>query len=238
MIRVDVEGAIVQAAERRVLNDVQFSADSSEWVAIVGPSGAGKSTLLRVMLGLRELTLGSCRVEGREVRSVANRQRSEWLGWLPQRLVIDEPIEVQEIVASARYRFAEPHHEAIAAARSWLRRIGIENLAEQHMTTLSGGESQRVALAMALAQDPRILLLDEPSIGLSPINLGLVLENIQAIRSRGVTVLMVEQNVKGALGISDFAVVMELGKIIANGTAAEIWNDDAVATAYLGRRVA
>jgi len=82
-----------------------------------------------------------------------------------------------------------------------------------------------------------VLLLDEPSIGLSPINLGIVLDNITKIRDRGVTVMMVEQNVKGALSISDTAIVMELGEVIASGPSAQIWRDEAISKAYLGRRV-
>lgn len=168
MISVELRSVRVEMRGHRLLDGIDFRASSQEWVAIVGPSGAGKSTLLRTLLGLQGVSSGQCLLEGRPVASISDRQRSEWLGWLPQRLRIDEPIAAIEMVAAWRYRFDEAHHTALQAAQQAMLRVGVGHLANRAVNTLSGGEAQRVAMAAALAQDPRILLLDEPSVHLDP----------------------------------------------------------------------
>jgi iron complex transport system ATP-binding protein len=158
----------VLAGKATLLDQVRLSVDSGEFVALVGPNGAGKSTLLRTVLSLQGVTSGEVSVGGNDVASMSGRERAKHLGWLPQHGGPNEALPVIELVLAARFRFDEPRARAREAAALSLRELGVDHLAERLLTTLSGGEAQRVGLAILHAQEADTYLLDEPANHLDP----------------------------------------------------------------------
>ena len=161
-------GLAIDAGGQRILTDVSLQIQPGSCVAIVGPNGAGKSTLLKSMLGLMRPSAGSATWDGGSVRRMPGRKRAAALSWLPQHGIIQEAIAVLELVKAARFRFAEPRRESLAAAAKALADVGAEALAARPITTLSGGELQRVMMATLIAQDAAVFLLDEPANHLDP----------------------------------------------------------------------
>ncbi len=155
-------------AERALLDGVTLSLAAGELVALLGRNGAGKSTLLKVALGLTAPDRGEILVGETPVARLSGRQRAARLAWLPQHFAVQEAFTALELVATARFRFDEPHPASLAAARHALARTGAAALAERAVSTLSGGERQRVAIAVALAQEAPLLLMDEPANHLDP----------------------------------------------------------------------
>lgn len=203
---------------------------------LVGSNGAGKSTLLKAIYGLNRRFGGEILFGDRPIHTLSPPERFKLgLGFVPQGRCNFPAMKVRENLELGGYTLDRATRAAMIE-----RVTSIFPFLAERMNVLagnlSGGEQQLMEMAMVLMISPKVMLLDEPSIGLSPINLAIVLDNIVRIRKEGITVLMVEQNVKGALSISDFAVVMELGRIIAEGPAQAIANDERIATAYLGRR--
>jgi iron complex transport system ATP-binding protein len=156
------------AGETAILTQVDLSVSRGECVALVGPNGAGKSTLLRAMLGLLKPTEGSVRWDGEPVGSLRGRDRAAAVAWLPQHGIIQEAVPVLEFVKAARFRFAEPRTASLDASRDALVTVGAKALAHRSITTLSGGELQRVMMATLVAQDAAVFLLDEPANHLDP----------------------------------------------------------------------
>lgn len=154
--------------EHTILRDVSFSIEPGQCVAIVGPNGAGKSTLFKAMLGLISPTQGGVTWEGKGIAKMQGRQRASVVGWLPQHGLIQEAIPVIALVKAARFRFSEGRRASLTAAMKALTVVGAGALANRAITTLSGGELQRVMMATLVAQDAQILLLDEPANHLDP----------------------------------------------------------------------
>jgi len=158
----------VAAGGTVILQDVSVCVAPGDCVALVGPNGAGKSTMLRAALGLVRLSHGSATINDVPARTLAGRDRAAAMGWLPQHGTIREPVEVLDFVTAARFRFAESRSDAKDKAHQALHDIGLQNLEKRHITTLSGGELQRVMMATLIAQDPSLFLLDEPANHLDP----------------------------------------------------------------------
>lgn len=162
------EQVCVELRRRRILDGVSLEVRPGELVTLLGPNGAGKTTLLRAALGLLRPSSGRVLLSGREAHRLSPRERAAEIAWLPQQSTTIEALRALEVVIAARYRFAEPRASGESAARHALARVGAEHLAAQRVTELSGGERQRVALATLLAQEARIVLLDEPANHLDP----------------------------------------------------------------------
>ncbi len=218
--------------------DINLDVQSGTITTIVGSNGAGKSTLLKAIYGLNRKFSGTIDFNGRNIETLASVARFRLgLAFVPQGRCNFPLMSVRENLRLGGY-----------SLRAMEREDAIERVTEifpilrQRMSVLagnlSGGEQQLLEMAMVLMISPKLLLLDEPSIGLSPINLSLVLENIQRIRAQGVTIIMVEQNVRGALAISTDAIVMDLGRIVVTGSPQDILQDERIAAAYLGKRAA
>ncbi len=171
--RISVNGARFQVASKSILHDIDFDVAQDQLVMIVGPSGAGKSSLVRTMLGLVPQTRSAVSVNDHPLTSLDHRQRAAIMAWLPQQLDVSEPVRVSSLVAAARFRFDESRTDCDLAVRRSLAACGVERLTDQRITTLSGGELQRVAIAALLAQEAAFLLLDEPANHLDP---GLLME--------------------------------------------------------------
>jgi iron complex transport system ATP-binding protein len=164
---LEVSGLSVRVRGHELLRDVALRVPKGGFVALLGPNGAGKTTLLRALLGLLPYT-GSALVDGRDARNLRSRERAARMAWLPQQALSAEPLTVLEFVQSARFRFEESRAAARAGAEEALALAGVERFAGRAVTTLSGGEQQRVAVAALLAQEAPLLLLDEPANHLDP----------------------------------------------------------------------
>jgi branched-chain amino acid transport system ATP-binding protein len=208
-----------------------------ELVVVLGPNGAGKSTLIKAIAGLVPVEAGTVLLEGRPITSTpAHRMIGAGVGFVPQTDNVFQTMTVEEQLRLVAASLARPTRRPALAAVFAL----FPDLA-RHRTSrngsLSGGQRQMVAIASALLSEPKVLLLDEPSAGLSPKMVQIVLDKLHDIRRSGVAVIMVEQNVRAALAVADRGYVMVEGVERHAGTAAELMNDPVVARLYLGRSV-
>jgi len=201
---------------------------------VIGPNGAGKSTLLRAIYGLNRHFDGSIRFLGQAIERLPPRERLKLgIGFVPQGRCNFPLMTVRENLELGAYTLRGP---AVAAA---IERVLAEfPLLAAKLSVLagnlSGGEQQILEIAMVLEAGPKLLLLDEPSLGLSPANQDQIFATIAELRGRGLTVMVVEQNAHGALQISDTGIVMELGRLFMAGPAAEVIADPRIKVAYLG----
>ena len=217
-----------------VLHEVSLRVGAGEIVALVGANGAGKTTLLRAVSGLRPLISGSLTLEGEPLGGVAPHERvKRGLVQVPEgrelfgALTVAENLEMGGWSRSAGQR-AQSLEQVLELFPILAERR------QQVAETMSGGQQQMLAIGRALMAGPRLLMLDEPSIGLSPKFVELVLAATVRIRDTGVTVLLVEQNVAQALAIADRAYVLESGDLVLEGTGKDLLTDPRVRTAYLG----
>ena len=207
-----------------------------ELVVVLGPNGAGKSTLIKAIAGLVPIEHGSVLLEGRPITGLpAHCMIGLGVGFVPQTDNVFQTMTVEEqlrlVTASMPRNARRPALEVAFALFPDLVRYRTSRNG-----SLSGGQRQMVAIASALLAEPKVLLLDEPSAGLSPKMMQTVLDKLLDIRGRGVAIVMVEQNVRAALAVADRAYVMVEGVEQHEGTAAELLNDPIVAQLYLGRR--
>jgi branched-chain amino acid transport system ATP-binding protein len=217
------------------VHDVSLRLGAGEILAVVGANGAGKSTLLRAIAGLSPVAAGSIELEGRPIQGLPAHQRVPLgLALVPEgrhlfpRLTVERNLELG---AFTRRESAE----VAASLEMVLETFPIlRDRRTQLAGTLSGGEQQMLAIARGLMSKPRLLLLDEPSWGVAPIVVSRIFETIQAVNRTGVAILLVEQNVKRALSVAHRAAVIQTGRVVAEGTAAELLGSDLVRRAYLG----
>lgn len=217
------------------LDDVPFSVEKGHIVAIVGANGAGKSTILRTISGLHRASAGAIRFKGKDIaRLPAHTIARMGIAHVPEGRGIFAPLTVMEnleVAASAGQPKAA-FETALAHVFDLFPRLC--ERAKQTAGTLSGGEQQMLAVGRALVSGAELLLLDEPSMGLSPSLVSSIFETIQRINGEGATILLVEQNAHKALTIAHSAYVLETGCIVLSGSAAEIRDNPKVIAAYLG----
>jgi branched-chain amino acid transport system ATP-binding protein len=226
----------VSAGYRRlqVLHGVSMRVDQGEIVALIGANGAGKTTLLRAVSGLLDVTGGAITFDGRRIDGVRpERIVRRGLVHVPQGRALFGPLSVLQNLEMGAYtrdrsELASSLDEAFALFPI------LDKRRSQRADTMSGGEQQMLAIARGLMARPRLLSLDEPSIGLAPTLVTQVLDAVTRIRDAGVTVLIVEQNATHTLRISDRAYVLESGAIAVEGRGPELVDDPRVRTAYLG----
>jgi ABC-type cobalamin/Fe3+-siderophores transport system ATPase subunit len=185
----------VTVARRQLLTGISLSVEPGEFLALVGPNGAGKTTLLRTALGLVRCSRGNVRVGGSPVETLAPRERAALLAWLPQQTLVTEALSALETVVAARYRFDETRAHAEDASRRCLARLGVLELEKQEVTRLSGGERQRVALAALIAQEAKLVLLDEPANHLDPAQQAETYALLGALVREGTGILCVTHDV-------------------------------------------
>jgi branched-chain amino acid transport system ATP-binding protein len=220
-----------------VLSDVSLEVGASEIVSLVGANGAGKSTLLNTVMGLIRVSNGDIRFDG---ESIARRTTSAivqaGIAQVPERRQLFGEMTVEENLRLGAYACADRSLVPATLAEQFEKFPVLAERRRQAAQTLSGGEQQMLAIARAVMSRPRLLLLDEPSLGLAPLVVEQVLQQITAFRRAGGTVLMVEQNVHAALGIADRAYVIEGGQITFSGESDEVTDNPAVQDAFLGGR--
>ena len=219
----------------QALFGVSLEVAAGEAVAVIGPNGAGKTTLLRVISGLLPPTSGRMMVEGRDfVAMPPHRIVEAGIAHVPEsrrlfpRLSVQENLRMGAFIATARPRFSE-RLEYVYGLFPRLR-----ERSNQLAGTLSGGEQQMCAIARALMSGPKLVLLDEPSMGLAPVVVAQVFDLVRRIRSEGYTVLIVEQNVRQVLKVVDRAYLLEVGRVKAQGVAAELAASEEIRAAYMG----
>ena len=219
----------------QALFDVSMTVEAGEAVAVIGANGAGKTTLLRVISGLLPASRGEMTMEGVRLTAIAPHRIVETgIAHVPEsrrlfpRLTVEGNLKMGAFIPAARARFAE----RLAYVYGLFPRL--KERRNQLAGTMSGGEQQMCAIARALMSGPKLVLLDEPSMGLAPVVVAQVFELVRRIRAEGYTVLIVEQNVAQVLKIVDRAYLLEVGRIKASGEAAALLASDEVRRAYMG----
>ncbi len=217
------------------LKGVSISVEEHQIVTLVGANGAGKTTTLRAISGLLHPRLGEIRYNGESLADVPPHEISQMgIVQVPEgrrifaKLTVDENLMMGAFARNDRAAIAEDKERMMALFPRLKERI------KQVAGTLSGGEQQMVATARALMARPRVLLMDEPSMGLAPQLVEQVFQTIRAINKQGVTILLVEQNALAALNVADFAYVLESGHIALSGRGSDLIDDERVQSAYLG----
>ena len=213
---------------------VSFEVNEGEVVTLIGANGAGKSTILNTVSGLLHPKTGSVVFEGRDLKGVAPHKIVEYgLAQVPEGRHIFQQMSVEENLQMGAY--TQPNATVEPGIADVYERF--PRLAERRRQiagTLSGGEQQMLAMGRALMSKPKLLMLDEPSMGLAPILVEQIFDIIRELHSAGTTILLVEQNAQAALSVADRAYVLETGRISLTGTGAELMASDAVRKAYLG----
>lgn len=229
---LSVSGVDTFYGESQALFQVSLEVGPGEVVALLGSNGAGKTTTLRTILGLTPARAGSVRFDGREITHAATHDIARGgIGWVPDDRRIFPTLTVARNLAIARKK---------TRFRSWTEKecfeifSALEYLMHRECENLSGGEMQMVAISRALIGSPGLVLFDEPSQGLAPKVVQDVMKTIARLRSEGIAVLVVEQNVQSALAVADRAYVMRLGRIVHEGPAAQLREDAALRRQLLG----
>jgi len=235
MALLEVDAIHVFYDKIEALKGVSLAVEEGRIVTLVGGNGAGKSTTLRAISGLLHPRAGEIRYEGKPLAGLgAHVIATMGLVQVPEGRRIFGRLTVEENLAMGA--FPRRDRSAVAADRERLMTLfpRLRERLRQVAGTLSGGEQQMVAMARALMARPRVLLMDEPSMGLAPMVVEQVFETIRTINAQGVTVLLVEQNALMALSIADTGYVLESGRVMLSGPAADLLHDERVRTAYLG----
>jgi branched-chain amino acid transport system ATP-binding protein len=217
-----------------VLHGVTLKVEAGEIVTLIGANGAGKTTLLHAISGVQPITAGCIRFEGQPIEQrPAHLRVPLGISQVPEGRQLFEPLSVKDNLKLGAWSCQDGDTDGpLARVRAMFPMLGA--MWETPAGALSGGQQQMLAIGRALMAKPRLLLLDEPSMGLAPNLVDHVLAVIRALKDENITILLVEQNARAALAIADRAYVLETGKITLSGTAAEIQADRRVREAYLG----
>jgi branched-chain amino acid transport system ATP-binding protein len=216
-----------------ILNGVNFFAAKGELVGIIGPNGAGKSTLLKAIFGLLKVREGEILLAGESIVNLkANQLVARGIGFVPQTNNVFPSLTIEENLQMGLFQDPKKYSERVEFVTSIFAELG--KRLKQRAGSLSGGERQMVAMSRALMMDPKVLLLDEPSAGLSPVRQDEAFIRVSEINKSGVTTIMVEQNARRCLQISDRAYVLDQGKDAVVGAGRDLLTDPKVITLYLG----
>ena len=219
----------------RAIKGISFEVNKGEVVALIGANGAGKTTTLHTITGLIAPKAGKIEFEGKDITRIPGHKIvSLGMAHVPEGRRVFADLTVLENLKLGAYTRKDKNEIAETLKKVYERFPRLEERKGQLAGTLSGGEQQMLAIGRALMSHPDIILMDEPSMGLSPIYVNEIFDIIQSISASGTTVLLVEQNAKKALSIADRAYVLETGTISLEGKADELMNDESVKKAYLG----
>ncbi len=219
----------------RAVKGVSFSVEKGEVIALIGANGAGKTTILHTITGLIPAKSGSVVFEGKELtKTPAHKIVGMGMAHVPEGRRVFQQLSVLENLRLGAYTRKDKAGIRESLEKVYARFPRLEERKNQIAGTLSGGEQQMLAMGRALMSNPRIILMDEPSMGLSPLLVSEIFDIIRVISESGTTVLLVEQNAKKALTIADRAYVLETGSITLSGKASDLMHDPSVQKAYLG----
>lgn len=234
MALLRLEHVVSNYGSINALRDISFEVNEGEIVTLIGANGAGKTTTMHTIAGLRELNGGKIFFQDQDISKWETQTKvKNGIVLSPEGRQVFPDFSVYDNLMMGGYlQKPETNAETIKTVYELFPRL--EERAGQAAGTLSGGEQQMLAVGRAMMGKPKLLMLDEPSMGLAPLVVKEIFSLIQRIRSMGTTVLLVEQNARVALKISDRAYVLETGKIVLNGTAQDLLHSEAVQKAYLG----
>jgi len=228
-----IEQLTVRYGEIVALADLSLEIGAGEAVALLGANGAGKSSLLKAVVGLVRHAAGEIRLDGEPIDGLAvHRRVARGIGYCPEGRRVFPGMSVRDNLAAASARPARQREQAIE--RMFLRFPALAAKAADRAWQLSGGQQQMLAIARALMTEPRLLLLDEPSLGLAPRLTQELLERVRAIAASGTAVLLAEQNVAKALAVTDRAYVLQVGRLVESGPSATLRRSPAIQDAFLG----
>jgi branched-chain amino acid transport system ATP-binding protein len=236
-VLLEVRDAVVHYGRIQALHGVSLVVREGELVTLLGSNGAGKTTMMRAISGLRPLTSGSVWFDGQDVSRIkAHRRVTDGLIQAPEGRGVFPGMTVVENLEMGCYGRKFPSRSEHRERLDWVLET-FPRLAERRSQvggTLSGGEQQMLAIGRALMARPKVLLLDEPSMGLAPMVISQIFRIISEINTQGTTVLLVEQNAQQALSRSDRAYILETGRVTREGVARDLLSDDSIRAAYLG----
>jgi branched-chain amino acid transport system ATP-binding protein len=219
----------------QALHGVDVEVNDGELVALVGGNGAGKTTLLRTISGLQEASGGTVTFEGQDITSMAAEKRVRLeIAQVPEGRQVFTALSVEDNIRLGAFTKSDKGEISADLEQMYGRFPILKEKRNQSAGTLSGGQQQMLAMARALMSRPRLLLLDEPSMGLSPVLVMEIFSIIEELKEQGVTIFLVEQNATAALRVADRGYVMETGKILLTGSGESLLNDETVKAAYLG----
>ena len=235
MALLEIDGLVARYGRITALEGISLTVDAGEIVTLIGANGAGKTTTLRAISGLVRPAAGTIRFDGRDIAKLApNEIVRAGISHSPEgrrvfpRMTVRENLELGAYTRSAKDEIAADTERVLEIFPRLRERLA------QKAGTMSGGEQQMLAIARAMMSRPRVLLLDEPSLGLSPKLVQTIFAVIREINAQGTTILLIEQNARQALAVAQRGYVLEVGAIAHSGPAAELAASEAVRTAYLG----
>jgi branched-chain amino acid transport system ATP-binding protein len=234
---LEVDDIEVRYGAIKALKGISFAVNAGEIVALLGANGAGKTTTQKTVSGMLRPTVGQIRFDGKRIDGIpAHEVISLGICHVPEGRRVFPRMTVHENLEMGAFRFKRPDEQVLAHVLELFPRL--QERIKQPAGTLSGGEQQMLAIGRALMGKPRLLLLDEPSMGLAPLIVKQIFDIVREINSTGVTVLLVEQNAAQALALANRGYVLETGEIVLTGTGTELLADDRVRAAYLGEEIA
>ena len=235
MAMLEVKDLKVSYGMIQAIKGISFEVNQGEVIALIGANGAGKTTILHTVTGLLAPKAGSILFEGQDITKIpAHKIVSMGMAHVPEGRRVFAQLSVYDNLKMGAYTRKDKNEIEESLEMVYKRFPRLEERKNQMAGTLSGGEQQMLAMGRALMSKPKIILMDEPSMGLSPIFVNEIFDIIQEVSASGTTVLLVEQNAKKALSIADRAYVLETGTIALDGDAKVLMNDDSIKKAYLG----
>ena len=232
---LQIKDLYVSYGMMEVLHGISIDVKPQELVSVIGPNGAGKSTLIKTIMGIVKPVSGQILYNGQDItRLPAHKRAGLGIGYVPEGRRVFGKLTVEENLRMGAYELKGNNHirENMEKVYEIFPRLGERK--DQLASTMSGGEQQMLAISRALMLDPKMLLIDEVSMGLMPIMVNTCFDVIQKLNKQGITILVVEQNANKALKVADRGYVLETGNIIISDTAENMRKDDTVQKAYLG----
>ena len=235
MALLKVENLSISYGAIEAVKDISFEVNEGEVVTLIGANGAGKTSTLRAISGLEKVSAGKIIYNGQEIQKIPARKIvAEGLSQVPEGRHVFPGMTVLENLEMGAFLSTDKDKNLLNLKKVFSRFPRLEERKNQDAATLSGGEQQMLAMGRALMSQPKLLLLDDPSMGLAPIFIQEIFDIIQDIQKQGTTVLLIEQNANKALAIADRGYVLETGKIVLSGTGKELLASEEVRKAYLG----
>ncbi|NBH82190.1 ABC transporter ATP-binding protein [bacterium C-53] len=235
MAMLEVKDLEVYYGMIQAIKGISFEVNEGEVIALIGANGAGKTTTLHTITGLLQAKSGSIVFEGKDItKTPGYKIVSMGMAHVPEGRRVFANLSVYENLKLGAYTRKDKAEIAESIENVYKRFGRLKERRDQIAGTLSGGEQQMLAMGRALMSKPKIILMDEPSMGLSPLYVNEIFDIIKEISESGTTVLLIEQNAKKALAIADRAYVLETGKIVLSGDADQLMNDESIKKAYLG----
>lgn len=232
---LEIRDLKVSFGQMDVIHGISLDVKEGELISVIGPNGAGKTTLIRAIMGLKEPTGGSIFFEGKDITHVPAWRRAELgIGYVPEGRRVFGNLTVEENLLLGGYKMKDEAEKKKNIDRVYEIFPRLKERRNQFARTMSGGEQQMLAISRALILSPKLLLIDEVSMGLMPLMVNTCFKVIQQLNDQGITILVVEQNANKALKVADRGYVLETGNIVLSDTAENLRTNDVVQKAYLG----